>query len=84
VASLLFLIRLCLFSRPTGLLPKLTSKIKAIKGLTELTPEIDCDQTAMDLPLVTSAVPMPHRLVLLVKRGRLRAMSEMHLLALRG
>jgi hypothetical protein len=29
---------------------------KATKGLTALTPEIDCDQTAMDLPPVTSAV----------------------------
>jgi hypothetical protein len=26
------------------------------KGLITLTPEIDCDQTAMDLPTVTSAV----------------------------
>jgi hypothetical protein len=30
--------------------------LKATKGLTALTPEIDCDQAAMDLPPVTSAV----------------------------
>jgi hypothetical protein len=30
--------------------------VKATKGLTALTPEIDCGQTAMGLPLVTSAV----------------------------
>jgi hypothetical protein len=29
--------------------------VKATKGLTALTPKIDCDQTAMGLPLVTSA-----------------------------
>jgi hypothetical protein len=30
--------------------------VKATKGLTVLTTEIDCDQTAMSLPLITSAV----------------------------
>jgi hypothetical protein len=30
--------------------------VKATKGLTAHTPEIDCDQTAMVLPPVTSAV----------------------------
>jgi hypothetical protein len=29
--------------------------VKAFKGLIALTPEINCDQTAMDLPPVTSA-----------------------------
>jgi hypothetical protein len=30
--------------------------VKTTKGLIALTPEIDCDHTAMGLPLVTSAV----------------------------
>jgi hypothetical protein len=30
--------------------------LKATKELTSLTPEMDCDQTAIGLPLVTSAV----------------------------
>jgi hypothetical protein len=30
--------------------------IKVTKGLITLTPEIDCDQTAMNLPPITSAV----------------------------
>jgi hypothetical protein len=49
----------------------------AIKGLKASPPETDCDQTAMSLPFVTSAV-------ILEKRGRLGAISEMPLLPLRG
>jgi hypothetical protein len=30
--------------------------VKATKGLAALTPEMDCDQTAMGLPPVTSTV----------------------------
>jgi hypothetical protein len=30
--------------------------LKATKGILALTPEIDCDQTAMGLPPVTTAV----------------------------
>jgi hypothetical protein len=30
--------------------------LKTVKGLIAVPPEIDCDQTAMDLPHVTSAV----------------------------
>jgi hypothetical protein len=42
--------------------------------------DCDCDQTAMGLPLVMSAV----FLTIYVKRGRLGAISEMPLLPLRG
>jgi hypothetical protein len=31
-------------------------QITSIQGLTALSPEIDCDLTAMDLPPITSAV----------------------------
>jgi hypothetical protein len=46
-----------------------------------LTPEIDCDQTEMSLPPVTSAVFL---ITNFGKRGRLGARSEMPLLPLRG
>jgi hypothetical protein len=43
------------FKKSTSLfLPWMSSL--ATKGLTAVTPEIDCDQTAMGLPPVTSAV----------------------------
>jgi hypothetical protein len=47
---------------------------KATKGLTASSPEIDCNQTAMDLPPVTSAVFLIA--VILVKRGHLGGISE--------
>jgi hypothetical protein len=50
--------------------------VKATKGLIAVTPEVDCDQTAMGLPDVMSAI--------LLKRGRLVEISEMPLLPLRG
>jgi hypothetical protein len=46
-----------------------------------VTPEIDCDQSAMGLPPVTSAVFL---LVILVKRGYLGGISEMSLRAFWG
>jgi hypothetical protein len=45
------------------------------KGLIALTPEIDCDQTAMGLPPTASAVSK----LSLVKRGRLGRISEIAL-----
>jgi hypothetical protein len=39
---------------------------KATKGLAVLTPKMNCDQTAMSLPPVTSAVGIPHSEVILV------------------
>jgi hypothetical protein len=56
--------------------------LKATKGLTALTSEMDCDQSADGLPPVTSAVI--HSLVILVKFGCLGGISEMPLLTLRG
>jgi hypothetical protein len=53
------------------------------KGLIALTPEVDCDQTAMGLPPVTSAVCLIAK-SFLVKRGRLGGLSEIPLLPLRG
>jgi hypothetical protein len=48
-------------------------------GLTALIPETDCDQTALSLPPVTSAVFLE---VILVNRERLGEISGMHLLLL--
>jgi hypothetical protein len=45
---------------------------KATKGLTALSSEIDCDQTAMGLPPIMSAVFF----IALVKRGHLGGISE--------
>jgi hypothetical protein len=53
----------------------------APSGLTALSPETNSNQTAMDLPPVTSAA---HSQVILVKRRRLGGISEMLLLPLRG
>jgi hypothetical protein len=54
--------------------------VKATKGLTALTPEINCDQTAIDLP----AGVIPHSLVILLQRGRLGGLFEMLLPPLWG
>jgi hypothetical protein len=51
---------------------------KATKGLTALTPKIDCNQTAIGLPPVTSVSTV------LVTRGSLGGIFEMPLLPLRG
>jgi hypothetical protein len=56
---------------------------KATKRLTASPPEIDYNQTAMDLPSVTSGVFLTAK-SFLVKRGRLGGISETPLLLLRG
>jgi hypothetical protein len=56
---------------------------KATKGLIAFTPEIDCDQTSMGLPSVTSAVFLIANIIL-VKREYIGGISEIPLLPLRG
>jgi hypothetical protein len=56
--------------------------VKVTKGLRALTPEIDCNRTAMVLPPVTSAVFLIANSIL-VKRGCLGGISEIPLLPLR-
>jgi hypothetical protein len=57
--------------------------VKATKGIMSLTPEIDCNKTAMGLPPVASAVFLIANIIL-VKRGCLGGIFEIPLLPLRG
>jgi hypothetical protein len=54
--------------------------LKGDKGLTALTPEIDCNQTAMGLPPVTSAVFLQYSSASLWRKKKcLEEISEMPL-----